>query len=653
MKRFIVFILVFLMLFTTVACNKPNNSENNNDQINIEKPTGKYILEKGVTDYKIVMPTDKNAIEQLACEELITLFREATGISLEVVYDNGLTHNSANKFLSIGRTSLLESSGISVNEIAKGKNAFQITTLDDSIYFIGGRDNGVIYAIYEFLFRTLNFEQFSYDCYSLDTAVTELELMDYQVVFSPDIFSYYAFTGYMCRDAGVCLRMKANSSYSHARGESPGGQSSHNTCFYVDPNIYNNPDIPETYHPEWYSGPGFSKNQMQLCFTAHGDEESLELLLNTMADVLKKQIMAMPDRHFWQISGQDNLICCTCDTCNDYAERYKCNSAQMIQFINRLYDIIMDWFKNDEEGKLYWHEDFYMCMSFYEAYTEPPAIYNDETGEYEPFDDSVIFRERIYADYAPVRANFQLPIDHPVNATYYNQIKKLAVLTDNMGVWWYSTNFHNYMYPYDVFSAMQRSYQVLYEYGTTFMIDETQNGNNGGMTGWHMLSSYLSAQFARDVYADQEELIDRFFKGYFLDAAEDMRAFFESWRSFSLLQMNGLCPNIGSITYAIDNPSYWPKSVLDEWESYVISALAKIEKYKELNPDKYDMLYKHISMERLFLDYCYLKYYKANLGSKFEEVRDRFVSDYKLNKVERWKENNGSLDDFAAGLYGN
>ena len=207
------------------------------------------------------------------------------------------------------------------------------------------------------------------------------------------------------------------------------------------------------------------------------------------------------------------------------------------------------------------------------------------------------------------------------------------------------------MYPYDVFSSMQRSYQVLYEHGLKIMVDETQNGNYGGMTGWHMLSSYLSAQYAWDVYADQETLIDRFFKGYFLDAADEMRAFFENYRSFSELQKNGLCPGIGGIMYSIDNANYWPKAVLDEWETYVIVALEKIEKYKEINPEKYDMLYKHISMERLSIDYCYLKYYKANLGSKFEEVRDRFVADFRLNQVERWYEGDYYLETFASGLY--
>ena len=653
MKRILVFILSFLMLFSAVACKKPNSGANNNNQnqTNIERPTGKYILENGVTEYKIVVPSNKNESEKLATEELVALFFEATGVTLSVISDDGLTHNSANKFLSVGRTSLLESSGIEIDDNSKGVNCFQITTLDDTVYFIGGADNGVLYAVYEFLFRTLNFEQFSYDCYSLDKSVTDLELMEYDVVVSPDIPLYCAFTGYMGRDLGICLRMKAMRYYGDTRGTSPGGRNAHNTCYYIDPNIYNNPDLPETYHPEWFSGAGYSRMQMQLCYTAHGDNESLDLLVNTFAEVLKEQIKNQPDRYLWYITHMDNTICCTCETCNEYAEKYQCNTAQYIQFMNRIDDIIMDWFKNDEEGKRCWREDFAMGISFYEAYTDAPATYNEETGEYEPMDESVKLNPSMFASYAPIHANFLVPIDHPKNATYYNILKKITAVVENLCVWWYSTDFHGYMYPYDVFSSMQRSYQVLYEHGLKIMVDETQNGNYGGMTGWHMLSSYLSAQYAWDVYADQETLIDRFFKGYFLDAADEMRAFFENYRSFSELQKNGLCPGIGGIMYSIDNANYWPKAVLDEWETYVIVALEKIEKYKEINPEKYDMLYKHISMERLSIDYCYLKYYKANLGSKFEEVRDRFVADFRLNQVERWYEGDYYLETFASGLY--
>jgi hypothetical protein len=197
---------------------------------------------------------------------------------------------------------------------------------------------------------------------------------------------------------------------------------------------------------------------------------------------------------------------------------------------------------------------------------------------------------------------------------------------------------------------MQPNYQMLYELGFIEILDETQNGNNGGMTGFHMFQTYLAGRLMWNVYDDQEELTDRYFAGYFMDAADDMRKFYESYRVFSQLQMAGLAPGIGRIYYSIGNRKYWPKAKIDEWQGYVASALNKIEKYKTIDPKTYEMLYKHISMERVFLDYCYLQFYKANIGSDFEMIRDRFIADFRLNQITLTKEGNNLLEAYAEVL---
>lgn len=649
MKKILTLFLAIIMIFGAVACtpsNENNNVNNNkpNGSNGTETSTGKYILKNGLTDYKIVMPEENTDVEESACNELVALFFESTGVQLPVIKDTGLSHSDQNKYFSIGNTALLDTANITVPEESAGKDGFLLTTKGETVYFIGGTHHGTLFAVYEFLFRALNFEQFSQDCYSLDKAVVDLELKNYEVVDSPDFPYYQAFTGYMNRDYGVCLRMKAPHQYNlEAITE---GSQGHNTLIYIKPSLYND-ETKENYHPEWFSYP----DQTQLCYIAQGNEESAELLLETfferMKGFIKEQIH---ERIIWSISGMDNPSCCNCEACVEYRDKYGCNSAQGIQFINKLYDKVMDWFLNDEEGKQYYREDFAMKISFYEAYVEAPAKLNEETGEYEPIDETVIFRDGIRPSCAPINAKFQYPITHPENTTYYNILKKIDAISSQMGIWYYCTNFHAYLYPFDNYNAMQSTYQTFYEMGVTQLLDETQNGNYDGMTGWHMLQSYLSAQLAWNVYADQEALIDRFFAGYFLDAADDMRRFFESYRAFSQLQMNGLCPGIGNCYYAIGKKEYWPKARIDEWQGYVQSAMEKIERYKTVDPEIYEMLYKHISMERVFLDYVYLQHYKANVGSDFNFYRDRFIADFRLNKITKTKEGNYELEDYAETL---
>ena len=97
--------------------------------------------------------------------------------------------------------------------------------------------------------------------------------------------------------------------------------------------------------------------------------------------------------------------------------------------------------------------------------------------------------------------------------------------------------------------------------------DQTQNGNNGGMTGWHVLKAYLFSKLSYDTTLNLNELIERFFKGYFGEGAEDMRKFYDGWRRFAQYQQSELGAFQGTYTvmFDINNKKYWPKNA----DSYV------------------------------------------------------------------------------------
>ncbi len=641
MKKIISVLLVVFLLLGAVGCskNKPNDSDIVSDQVATEF----FMLEQGSTNYVVVMPQDPTSAEESAKSELTLLFKEATGISLPVIADTGLTHNADNKYISIGNTALLASSNVEISTNGKTKNGFQISTKDKTIYLIGGADNGVLMGTYEFLFRILNFEQFSADCYSLDKAVTEIPLYDFNVSDAPDFPNHKAFTGYLNRDRGVALRMRAVNQFNIEKSP-PGsnGAKGHNTLEYSSSS--KNKEL----HPKWYSYPDNS----QLCYVARGDEAEKELLIQQVVENVKITIRDESQRDKWvlAITGEDNKSVCSCEECLELRDKYNCNTAQYIWFMNEVCDRTFDWLENDEEGKQYYTDDFRFKVSFYEEYTDAPAKYDETSGEWVPIDETVVLRDKIEGSIAPIHADFQRPITDEVNKVYYTALLKVAAVTNEMATWWYATNFAYYMFPFDNFSSMQPNYQTLYEMGVSEFLDETQNGNNGGMTGFHMFKSYLSCRLAYDVYESQAEMTDRFFKGYFMDAAEDMRKYYDSYRNFSQIQMNGLCPGMGSIYYHIAKAEYWPKVVIDEWQGYVESAMQKIEKYKILDPDTYEMLYKHISMERVFLDYCYINFYKENIKANLRFYQERFVADFRLNDITLTKEGNYRLEDYAETL---
>ena len=644
MKKFISILLIICTLLGVVGCSNNDNQGSNptpSAPVIDEVLTERYVLHNGLTDYKIVLPADSNDYERQAAGELSALFYEATGVNLETISDTGLTHNDSSKFISIGKTTLFNSSNIQIVEEAKQQDGFQITTKDNVIYIVGGNKHGVVFAVYEYLFRVVGFEQYSADCYYIEKAVVDIPLYNYTVVDSPDFPYAASFPGFMNLNASVSLRMKSPYTYANWVEIKKKGKPDHNALVYIDPTVY------QAEHEEWFSYPDAS----QLCYQARGDIEEYDLLVETMVEECIKNMKLEENKGKFVlgISCMDNHNVCACPACIATKDMYGCDTAQLVWFMNDVHDKMMEWFET-EDGKPYWNENFRITTSFYAEYVDAPAQLNEETGEWEPIDDSVVFRDRVIPNIAPYHTIFQLSLKHERNVTQYNRLKKLAAISSEIAIWWYNTTFSAYMFPYDCYSSMQENYAILKELGVKKIMDESQNGNDAGMTGFNMFKAFLSTRFFWNVNEDQEALTNRYFKGYFMDASEDMLKYYNSYRNFSQVQLNGLVPECGSLYCSLDLAKYWPKSVIDEWQGYIDSALDKIEKYKNTEPDTYDMLYKHITMERVFLDYVYLQFYKAELGSKYTAVRDRFIEGFRINNIMKTREGDALLEDYAKSL---
>jgi hypothetical protein len=174
------------------------------------------------------------------------------------------------------------------------------------------------------------------------------------------------------------------------------------------------------------------------------------------------------------------------------------------------------------------------------------------------------------------------------------------------------------MYPLDTFNAFPENAKVYADANAEIINDQTQNGNLSGMTGFHVFKVYVSTNFAWDKNSDLNELVDRFFNTMYGPGSDAMKDFFYSWREYSLYQLNvlNLGGNFVTRDDAVGTKKYWQKSILDKWYRMVEEAVEEIEYLKETNPKQYDIYYRNIAMERVFLDYALTDMYKVELGSQ-------------------------------------
>ena len=338
--------------------------------------TNDYLVKNGKTDYRLVIPAESSASLRVARTEFVDLFKQATDIQLTVVTDDEVTSPTQGKYISLGRTKLLENAGITINSEELTADGHRVVTKDDDIYLCGGADEGTVFSVYTFMRVTFNYETYFYDCMEIDH-VTETSLKNYDVTDIPD-FKFRAHssdvTVYEAEDYGENMfawRLRyygkeGNRGYwwmpVHERIDdfSVGAKSaSTNARRWFPEKMYKNDDDLENYHPLWFSDNGGE----QLCFSAHGDDEEYEKMVDTAFKKVEAHLKhytpdLYPRYKVMTLTHMDNTNYCTCDECKRISSYYADSQAAVqVLFMNDLAERV-DALLEANKDQPWYREDF-------------------------------------------------------------------------------------------------------------------------------------------------------------------------------------------------------------------------------------------------------------------------------------------------------
>lgn len=615
---------ILLLLATTfltsafVGCNDDKkNSGNTGLNVNVPLTNGRvekisetkdFIVSQCESDYKIVVADDAPEIVLFAINEFNYFFEESTSLTLEVVKDDGLTFNQNSKYISFGDTSLSAQAKVSYD---KGEyDGYTVQTVNKSI-FIDGDNYGVLYGAYKALNYLLDYEYFMTDAYNLRKNASEVKLLDFDVVQFPDYQHRSASWGVMRASTQNMSRLMVSTEPTDLSI----GRGGHNSMDYIPTSKYFNPQDMDNYHPEWYME---AVAPTQLCYTARGNAEDREAMVQACFETLKSALIDSPNGRYANFSMSDDRNWCACDACEESKLKYGTTVGAVIQFLNRLAEVAYEWFET-EEGKPYARD---LSIFFYAYYSleVAPAKYNAETKEYYPVDESVICSPHVIPQLAITNANYVQDVSTgSMNGAARTSIASWQVCCENMWAYMYNTNYLHYLVPHNTFSSMQDWYRVYKNAGAVSM-NNLGKGNEFGMTSsWGNLKVYLDAKLMWNVEADFTGLIDTFFDGMYLDGADEMRRIFDEFRvntqyhavtnqkEFLTMNING-----NNITKA----KFWPLNKLNEWRALIGDALEEIEYLKEADPQKYAVVHKYITVERVWIDHLLYKIYASSLSSE-------------------------------------
>ncbi len=651
-KRIISFILALLCLSTfAFGCKKKDKGESTPTTSQVERQkyrftdgvhdftapeTGEYLVENGVSEYKILIPHEEDSNLIIAEKEFKYFFEEATGVKLTTVVEpeEGISHTASGKYISIGDTKMLQSANIDLKKDVLGSQGVRIVTKDKTVYLASTSSVGALNAVYTFLQVTFNYDQYAYDCFDIDRKNT-VKLRNYNVVDVPDIEMRgcpSSLSENNPNNLQYRLRTAVWNEYIIPIGDTENGGGTH--VVHNSSNVIP-PDAPTT-NKNWLSNQsGQGPDNTQLCYTARGNKEDYDALVDRIAYVLELALKRYtpekyPLRNLIALTHEDNSnTMCRCDACVAAEQKYGTQSAVAIILCNNVRAKLEEWMNKPENAE-YKRDDLKLIFFAYAAFVNAPAHYDEDQGKYVINHPDLKMRDDVGVFYAISNGlSYQQNIYCEDSEAGVENSLKWFDIASSVYLWTYDANFGNYFFRtagtnfYDT-----DAYQFFAQGNAKLMFKQSvTNGNN--ITSFQMLDVYLDSKMQWDTTQDINVLTKKWFKAMFKDAADVMYDLFVLENNYAMVIAydTNRITQTGIINYAISR-DYWKYEMLNGWLKQIESARALIERYKTSNPNLYKMLKEHIDIEWVCPAYYALTYASEELS---DDVYNEMVMYFKTD----------------------
>lgn len=525
-------------------------------KVNVTENADRIFAKNGVTQYKIAVTDDARAKE--AANFIAKHVYAATGANLEIVASSEVTYEKSMKYIVIGDSALFAAAGLTMPSDDLGQTGYYIRTAGDSVFLAVYASHGYQQAALCFLRQTIGYDMFSADMVVYEKSGETLPDMD--ITERPDFEFHRGGNGESSATAyGMGFNL-ASDIFIKVQ------EYWHNTMYYLPYETYGNKDDEENYHPDRYA----------ITFTV-----------------------------------MDNNNVCKCEACTAEREKYGTDSAAYIKLVNNVSDEVDKRF--EKEGK---RRDYMLMIFAYQITAQPPAV-KQADGTYKAVAEEMKLHKNVGVYIAPSTAEYTYSFYDAENAATAQAIEGWAALTDdNIFFWLYETYFGWYYMPYNSFDSIIDTYRYCYTKGNKHMNNLGQYYGSENPSCFMKFKAYLDSKAEFDVNVEYEDVKERFFNGYFRDAAEPMLRYFNELTLW-LRQIENENDEINGQygCTALQNEKYWPKGLLNRYLSLIDEAYAAIEKYKISDPGLYEKLYNHINAESLFPRYAVLEFYKGTFSA--------------------------------------
>ena len=377
------------------------------------KPSNLTLAKNGKTKYVIVIGNDATDVEKTAAKELEYYLGKVTSAKFNI-YDESNAPKKSPQIL-IGQCQCVTELVPNTNWSALGKDGIVIKTVGNTLILAGSRPRGTLYAVYTFLEDIVGCRWWTSSEDFIPSKLS-LSIPSLNTTYKPPFYYRETYYADVMNNPQFAAKLKLNGHFENISPEYGGHYSIIGWCHTF--NQFLPPDKYFSEHPDWYSEIGGKRTSTnaQLCLT--NDEMRQE-----MTRIALEKISQNPNAGMISISQNDCGGRCGCAKCKALEEKEGSPSGPLLHFVNLVAADIEKQYPNVVVETLAYQ------------YTRKPPLH-------------VKPRHNVLIRLCTIECSFVHPLENPINKAFQDDILAWQVITPNLYVWDYVTNFVNFITPH-------------------------------------------------------------------------------------------------------------------------------------------------------------------------------------------------------------
>lgn len=311
-------------------------------------------------------------------------------------------------------------------------------------------------------------------------------------------------------------------------------------------------------HPEYYALVNGERNPTQLCLS---NKEVLAILTSSLSE----RISEHPEKKIWSVAQNDGLGFCTCDACAAIDAKYGGPQGSVVNFVNKVAKRFPD----------------YTISTLAYLYSKHPPV------AIKPLKNVSIMLSSIDVNRAkPIATD-------PRAASFRNDMKGWAAITNKVMIWDYVVQFTNYLSPFPNFNTLQANMKY---FGAAKLGGAFIQGTEGSVGEFSALKAYVLAKLSWNPNADISEDTKEFMSAYYGKGAPYIKQYIDEL-GFELEKSNRVLDIYGEPT---NEWNTWLRpELIEKYSDFLEQAVAAVESDNEA--------LKRVRQETLPLEFAVLQ----------------------------------------------